>query len=322
MMIKHRLIELAKSTGFDLIGFCSPEVEEDIKEAYGSWLSSGFAGEMDYMARTESLRKNPDELLPGVRTVISVAISYLQEKDIAKPKEGHGMIAKYARSRDYHKIFNKKMKLFCMEAEEIFRKSGIDDAKMAFSCDTKPVLEKYFAWKSGIGFIGRNTCLITKKHGSFVLLGTFLTTAFIERDMPDMRTCGACRKCIDACPTNALVADRILDATKCISYWTIEHDGEFPEHARPIIGSHLFGCDICQDVCPWNSHAITTVHEEFRQRVPAQMELNVILKIKSKEEFLEKFAGTPLMRAGFEGMRRNAEAVRENQEREISLKHN
>ena len=312
MPIKSQLIEMAQNAGFDLIGFCSPEVEEDIKEAYGSWLSSGFAGGMDYMARTESLRKNPDELLPGVKTVISVAISYLQDKETPKPKEGHGMIAKYARSRDYHKIFNKKMKLFCKGADEIFRKNGINDAKMVFSCDTKPVLEKYFAWKSGLGFIGRNTCLITKKHGSFVLLGTFLTTVFIESDEPDKRTCGTCRLCVKACPTDALVADKVLDATKCISYWTIEHDGGFPEHAKPLIKDYIFGCDICQDVCPWNSHAITTNHEEFKPRMPSQMELNVILKIKSKEEFLEKFAGTPLMRAGFEGMRRNAEAVREN----------
>ncbi|MBI2107559.1 tRNA epoxyqueuosine(34) reductase QueG [Candidatus Woesearchaeota archaeon] len=313
MTLKCQLTELARKSGFDLIGFCSPEINDDVKEAYDIWLSNGFAGNMNFMSETKEIRKSPEKLLPGVKTIISVAISYLRDKEIPEHKKGCGIVARYARSRDYHRIFNRKMKDFCSESEKIFRNNGIEGAKIVFSCDTKPVFEKYFAWKSGLGFIGRNSCLITKKYGSFVLLGTFLTTAFIERDEPDKRGCGSCRKCVDLCPTKAIVADRVIDSTKCISYWTIEHDGDFPERAKPLIGSHLFGCDICQDVCPWNKNAMTASHDEFRQRIPANLELNVVLKITTKEEFLGKFAGTPLMRAGFEGMKRNAEAVMGNQ---------
>lgn len=313
-MLKEKLIQLSKEIGFDLIGFCGPEIEAPVKESLHEWVESGLVADMDWMKNTEKVRTHPEELLKGVRTIIPVAFSYLHDKKADQPEPGKGIVARYARSRDYHKVVPKKMKEFCKKTQQLFDQEGLADEKITFTCDTKPLLEKYFAWKAGLGFIGRNTLLITKKHGSFVFLGTFLTTAFIEPDEPDKRTCGTCRACIDQCPTDALVDNKKLDATKCIAYWTIEHRGEFPKHVPPMLGSRMFGCDICQEVCPWNQKALEMRHEELIQKIPAQLPLREVLTIPSKEEFLQQFGGTPLMRAGFEGLKRNARAIEKNQE--------
>ena len=155
--------------------------------------------------------------------------------------------------------------------------------------------------------------MITWKHGSFVLLGSLLTTAKIEPDKPDTRGCGSCTKCIDACPTNAIVADRRIDARKCIAYWTIEHRGKFSEQTVPL-HNRLFGCDICQEVCPWNQKALLATYKEFKaERMPQLLDLKEVIEMK-KEAFVKKFAGTPIMRAGFEGLKRNAEKVLEEQQ--------
>ncbi len=243
-----------------------------------------------------------------------------------------GTIAKYAQSLDYHYIFKSKMKKFMRGAEEIFQQAGITDAKIIASCDTKPILERYFAWKAGLGFIGKNSLLITKEFGSYVLLGCFLTTVKLEHgeyDQPGQGTCAQCTRCLDACPTKAIVSPRTIDGSKCLAYWTIEHRGEFPEQAPPLAG-RLFGCDICQDVCPYNKVALrrgelpVEENKSEQEWPPSPLQPNQLLQIRvpieiapeeilslSAEEFRQRYQGTPLMRAGYEGMRRNARKVGE-----------
>ncbi len=303
--MKEQIKQLASHISFDVIGFCTPEIDENIKEAYESWVASGMNAGMDFMARNAEIRADLNKLLPDVQTVIVVALSYLKNNQPVVSQNGKGIVARYAQSRDYHKIFKKKLIELAENAEDFLGETVI-------ACDTKPILERYFAWKAGIGFVGKNSLLITWKHGSFVLLGTLLTTATIEPDKPDIRGCGTCTKCIDACPTKAIVADRTIDARKCIAYWTIEHKGSFNEQTVPL-HNRLFGCDICQEVCPWNQKALLASYKEFKEeRVPSLLELKELIEMK-KEAFVKKFAGIPVMRAGFEGMKRNAERILEEQ---------
>ena len=304
-MLKEQLRKLALQE-FDLVGFCTPDVEEYIKEAYEKWLSQGYHASMNWMQKNKEVRKNPDQLLPGVKSVIVVALSYARTGERAS--SGCGKIARYARSRAYHHVFRGKMKRFTMQADALFHEKSLSE-QIVSACDTKPVFERYFAWKAGLGFIGRNTMLITSKFGSYVMLGCFLTTAKIEADEAGEGTCGNCTRCLDACPTKALVGPRILDGSKCLAYWTIEHKGEFPESLS--LSGNLFGCDICQEVCPYNKKELAHKDNELHVvRVPPSLAPEEVLSIRSADEFSIKFAGTPLMRAGYEGMKRNARAVK------------
>ncbi|MBI4017165.1 MAG: tRNA epoxyqueuosine(34) reductase QueG [Candidatus Aenigmarchaeota archaeon] len=304
--MKEYIRTIAAELGFDVVGFCTPEIDDNIKEAYESWVASGMNAGMDFMAKNAEIRADLNKLLPDVQSVIVVALSYLKNSQSVVPQNGKGIVARYAQSRDYHKIFKKKLIELAEKTEDFLGETVV-------ACDTKPILERYFAWKAGVGFVGKNSLLITWKHGSFVLLGTVLTTAKISPDKPDSRGCGTCTKCIDACPTKAIVADKRIDARKCIAYWTIEHKGKFNEQTVPL-HNRLFGCDICQEVCPWNQKALLATYKEFKEeRVPPLLELKNIIEMK-KEAFVQKFAGTPIMRAGFEGLKRNAERILEEQQ--------
>ncbi len=306
--VKEKIRQLALQE-FDLVGFCTPEVEDYIKEAYEKWLAKGYHAGMNWMERNKEVRKNPSLLLSGVQSIIVVALSYARSGE--KASSGCGKIARYARSRDYHHVFRGKMKRFMQEAQALFQKEAIHEQILS-ACDTKPVFERYFAWKAGLGFIGRNTMLITKEFGSYVMLGCFLTTLKIEPDTVGEGTCGKCTRCLDACPTKALVGPRELDGSKCIAYWTIEHKGEFSEIV-PSLSGNLFGCDICQEVCPYNKKELMIQENELQAvRVPETINPEEILAIPSSLEFTARFAGTPLMRAGFEGMKRNAKVLEQN----------
>lgn len=304
--MKEAIRKIAKDIGFDVIGFCSPEIDENIRQAYESWVAEGMNAGMDFMARNAEIRADLSKLLPDVQSVIVVALSYLRHREPVELQPGKGIVARYAQSRDYHKIFKKKLIELSEKAEEHLGQTVI-------ACDTKPIFERYFAWKASVGFVGKNSLVITWQYGSFVLLGTLLTTAKIEPDQPDTRGCGACTKCIDACPTKAIVANRTIDARKCIAYWTIEHREPFTEQTVPL-HDRLFGCDICQEVCPWNQKALLASYKEFKEeRMPSHLDLRE-LNTMSQEVFVQKFAGTPIMRTGFERMKRNVERIMEEQE--------
>ncbi len=303
--MKEALQKLSREVGFDVIGFCTPDIEPSVLQAYHDWVAQGMNAGMDYMARNAEIRADLNKLLPGVKSVIVIALSYLNDRTPVVPQKGEGIIARYAQSRDYHKILKKKLAVFSKKAQNQLGHGVI-------ACDTKPLLEKYFAWKAGVGFVGKNSLVITWKYGSFVLLGMLLTTAVIPPDDPDPRSCGTCTKCIDACPTKAIVKDRVIDARKCIAYWTIEHKGPFTKQTPPL-HNRLFGCDICQEVCPWNLKALTATEEELKHaKVPVQFNLQKMARMP-KEVFVKTFAGTPIMRAGHVGMKRNAKQLIEEQ---------
>ena len=245
--------------GFDLVGFSSAALPEIHEKSLNTWVEQGFAGSMDYMKRDPQRRAHPKQILPSAKTVISLAINYFHPED-EKPLEGmHGKVAKYAYGRDYHKVIEKKLK----KLSRFVLESGGEGTSVKYYVDTGPILEKAFAQNAGLGFFGKNTNIITRGFGSWVFLASVITNLELETDTPHTGSCGSCRICIDACPTDALLGNYTIDARRCISYLTIESKEEMPEELKKNTGEWVFGCDICQDVCPYNFRARTTKHPEF-----------------------------------------------------------
>ncbi len=214
---------------------------------------------MEYMTREPVRRAHPEKSLPSAKTVVSLALNYFHPED-EKPAAGrHGKVAKYAYGRDYHKVIEKKLKrlsAFVVEA-------GGEGTEVKSYVDTGPILEKAFAQQAGLGFFGKNTNIITRNYGSWVFLASLITNLDLAPDVPHAGACGSCRLCIDACPTEALPGDYTIDATRCISYLTIEAKEEIPAALAAGLGEWSFGCDVCQDVCPYNFRAKTTKEKEF-----------------------------------------------------------
>jgi epoxyqueuosine reductase len=310
-VIKEKITQFAKSIGFDLVGFSDIKVDEKNFKFYKDWLKKGNASSMDYLQKT-SPRKDLKEILPSANTVISLATNYYYEQ---KPlKQGNGRVARYAYGRDYHKIIGKKLKQL-----EAFIKTLDANAETKSYVDTGPILERSFAEKSGLGTVGKNSCLITKEFGSWVFISEIITSLKIKStnkilkkpsSKKDFAICGTCTRCIDSCPMQAIVSPGTIDARKCISYLTIENKKQIPKKIQAIIkkSKRLYGCDICQEVCPHNCRAKENNHEEFYNQPIATDQLNLqkILAIKSDAEFLKTFAGSPLMRAKRKGLQRNA----------------
>ncbi|MFA5821136.1 MAG: tRNA epoxyqueuosine(34) reductase QueG [Candidatus Gracilibacteria bacterium] len=306
--MKNRIRAYAISQGFDLVGFSSTRLETKHLLAFNAWLKKGYEGSMTYMQKKE-LRENILKLLPQAKSVISLAMNYYNKQ--SPLKKNHGRVARYAYGRDYHKIIPKKLK-----AVEEFITSIAPHATTKAYVDTGPVLERAYAEQSGLGFIGKNTCLITPQLGSWVFLAEIITTLPLIPDQKLLNTpkpfaaCGGCRKCIDACPTKAIVAPGVIDATKCISYLTIENRNEIPKPLAKIIKKTrlLYGCDICQEVCPFNSKAKPTPHKELLVPKIAgdQLAISAVLSIKTAPNFIKLFAGSPLTRAKHAGLQRNA----------------
>ena len=303
--------------GFDLVGISAIALPGVHEEALIRWVDQGFAGSMSYMVRDGKKRAHPEEVLPGARSVISLVVNYYHPED-PKPELLSGKVAKYAYGRDYHKIIEKKLKIL---ARFVKTEAG-ELAKVKSYVDIGPILEKAFAKESGLGFFGKNTNVITREFGSWVFLASLITNLELEYDKPHLGSCGSCRICIDACPTGALLGNYEIDARKCISYLTIEDKTPAlvrARHAEPVhkqMGEWIFGCDICQDVCPYNFRAKTTRHAELYPNKKAGTWINIqsLEKIKSDEEFVEVFQGSPVKRPKLAGMLRNAAVVIRNQE--------
>ncbi len=299
----HELSVLIKSQaaalGFAACGI-SPAVRlEDDHQRLEDWLKLGYQGEMSYLERNREKRADPGELLEGARSVISVLISYFPEQEI--PCADNYRIAKYAYGRDYHELIRDKLKELTRDLD-----AWAGGVRARAFTDSAPVFDKAWAERSGLGWIGKNTCLIHPKQGSFVFIGEIITDLELEYDITRVNDlCGGCTRCIDACPTGAIVAPRLLDARKCISYLTIEYRGELPETLRGQFQSWIFGCDICQDVCPWNRKAAPTTEPGFRpdERLFRMTKSN--WAELSVDQFKDLFRGSAVQRTGFNGLKRN-----------------
>jgi epoxyqueuosine reductase len=293
----------AYGLGFDLAGITSVG-PADTAAAFADWLERGYAGEMDYLPRTAAKRADSRRPVPAARNAIVVAMSY-------GGREPPGPVARYARGDDYHDVMLERLRSLHGWIESHLERPVAGKAYV----DTGPLLERDLARRAGLGWFGKNTNLINPRIGSFFFLGTLLVDLDLGSDAPfDADRCGSCRRCIEACPTTAIVGDRVLDATQCISYLTIELKGEIPLELRPLVGDLIYGCDICQDVCPWN--------EKFASEAtqPAFAARNVLrgkdartlardILAMSDEDFRISFMGSPMKRAKLRGLRRNALVV-------------
>lgn len=303
--------EAAYAVGFELAGIAPVGDFAELRH-FETWLAAGRAGEMKYMeARDETgklKRASLQSTAPWARSVIVCAINYntSQPYSVAVDSPGRGWISRYAWSReDYHHVVMRKLQ----EVEnQVRRAAGGDEGTLITRCfvDTGPLVERAYANHAGVGWIGKNTCILNQKQGSWLFLGVILTSLELTPDIAAPDRCGTCTRCIDACPTDALVAPYQLDSNLCISYLTIEKRGAVPADMREGLGRHVFGCDICQDVCPWNRKAPATEAPEFQPREGLVNPALDWLAGMTADEFREAFRGSPIRRAKHSGLRRNA----------------
>ena len=307
---------LAFEAGFDLCGITTPDVIPHAKQAYENWIEIEYHGELDYMAKNIERRTDPSQILPGVKSIIMLGLNYFQP-DSGPTPEGHGRVSKYARGRDYHKVIAKKTRAFIASVEKYIE----SEVKPEFRwfVDYGPMLERAYAEKAGLGYIGKNAMLINRQFGSWIFLSEVITSLDLQPDdssIVDHGRCGKCRAGIVQCPTGAIIEDRTVDARKCISYLTIERPSEISDELRRQMGDRIFGCDICQQVCPHNDRrSKPTRHPEFAAEngVGEFIDARKILRMESREEFLRLTAGTPLTRPKLDGLQRNAGIVLENE---------
>lgn len=294
--------EIALKLGWDDVGVTEAKIQEKGILEYKKWLENNFHGDMAYMEN--QLRASPQELLPGAQSAI-IFVSYYKQEKIDFPKEG-GLIASYARGRDYHHVHRKRLKKFIQWLEERTGQQGI--AK-GFS-DSTPIMEKPLAVQAGLGWFGKNTLLIHRKFGTFTLLSGVLTTLKLPHSVLDMfiPRCGACQRCIDACPTQAITSPYSLNAARCLSYHLIESKKEIPQEIKEKNPGYIFGCDICQDVCPHNARKKSSTTLDFSpdRGIGKTLQLS---DIEELENTPEKLFGTPLQRRGVSGLRKTAESL-------------
>ncbi|MDY0205887.1 MAG: tRNA epoxyqueuosine(34) reductase QueG [Pseudomonas sp.] len=293
----------AAQLGFQQLGITDTDLSEDAARL-DAYLAAGYHGEMAYMASHGTMRSRPEELVPGTVRVISVRMDYLPEDTqmaqmLAQPEQAY--ISRYALGRDYHKLIRKRLQQL---AEKITAEIGPFGYR-AF-VDSAPVMEKPLARKAGLGWMGKNTLILNRKAGSWFFLGELLIDVPLPIDTPNDRDhCGKCSACLDVCPTQAFVGERVLDARRCISYLTIELKGPIPEELRPMMGNRVFGCDDCQLVCPWNRFAKPTQEDDFKPRHQLDSSSLAELFMWSEEEFLKRTQGSPIRRTGYERWLRN-----------------
>jgi len=313
--LAHELRQRAREEGFDGVGVARASRLDRDGQALQAWLAQDRHAAMAWLAREPDKRADPRRLLPGCRSVVVLAMNYFPGHEAAAVPHGRAPVALYARGRDYHKVIGKKLKRL-----ETWLGTATGSAVRSF-VDTGPVLERAWAERAGLGWIGKNSCLLNRESGSWMLLAEILTTAELEPDPgPSSDFCGTCTACIEACPTDAIVAPAVVDSTRCISYWTIEHRGPIPENVRPGLGEWIFGCDLCQDVCPWNHKSSVTVppgrfenREDLRGLDPGEV------LAMDEATFRARYSGTSLMRAKWQGMRRNACVVLGNRRDDAAL---
>ena len=298
--------QFAAKLGFDYCGIAKAELLSDDAKRLESWLNKGMHGSMQYMENHFDMRIDPRKLVPDARSVITLLLNYLpeQEQKITSPK-----IAKYAFGNDYHQVIREKLKSFL---EEI--KLAVGEVNGRGFVDSAPVLERSWAQKTGLGWIGKNGNLINKQSGSFFFIATLIVDLELEYDDAFAKDyCGTCTKCIDSCPTEAILPDKVIDGSKCISHFTIElKDALIPDTMKGKFDNWMFGCDVCQDVCPWNRFSKPTTEIKFTS-IPAILNFtNNDWEELTEENFKLIFKNSPLKRSKFAGIKRNLTFIKKS----------
>jgi len=301
----------AAELGFDVAGISSVEPLERDDIAFNRWCDEGHAADMGYMTRRPELHARPAVLVPYARSLITLAVDYATTAPPFEHEHRYGRVARYAWGLDYHDVVKPRLQALVDKIEAI---AGREVHARCF-VDAVPLLERAVAARAGLGFFGKNTNLLQPRSGSWFFLSEILLDLELPADDREIKvSCGSCRRCIDACPTDAFPAPYVLDSRKCISYLTIENKGAIPRELRASVGDWVFGCDVCQDVCPFNRFASDTRWPEFHPEagVGPRLDLVAVLSIATDEEFRARFRGTPLARPKRRGLLRNAAVVAAN----------
>lgn len=300
-ILSTKIKAAAQQLGFDLVGI-SPVQLPPHGESFARWLRDGFAGELGYMSRTKALRRDPNELVPWAQSIISVGMNYYTPYARSQnPAAAEGWISRYAWGDDYHELIKARLEQL-LETIRTLCDGKIEGRAFV---DSGPVLERDFAGVAGLGWIGKNTHLISPQRGSWFFLGELFVDLPLAYDRPMRDRCGQCDLCLKTCPTNAFAGPYILDARRCISYLTIELKGAMPRHLRSLVGNHIFGCDICQEVCPYNVKAQATAEAAFGPRPGLFAPQLIPLLALTDAEFRQRFRGSPILRAKRRGFLRN-----------------
>jgi epoxyqueuosine reductase len=291
----------AMRIGFDAVGFCRAALGPEVRERLADFLQSGFHGDMGWLADRSDQRSHPQSLWPDARSVIVVGLSYAPEDDplAITTQRSNGAISVYARNRDYHRLIKGRLKHLAQFLVSRFA------CQVKVFVDTAPVMEKPLAHSSGLGWQGKHTNLVSRSRGSWLLLGEIYTDMDLTPDESSSDLCGSCSRCLDVCPTKAFPAPYKLDATRCISYLTIEHKGAIPRDLRRAIGNRIYGCDDCLAVCPWNKFAHPTSHEQLKARQSMIAPKLADLAGLNDGEFRQTFSGSPIKRIGRDRFVRN-----------------
>ncbi len=293
----------ANKLGFELVGI-TPAAQSETIARYRQWIENGYAGKMDYLERHLPLKADVRHLLTEAKSVISLAMNYytLDPPKALAEDPARGQISRYAWGDDYHDVIRQRLS----ELVDFIKKTAETELKTRVCVDTAPIIEREYAQKAGIGWIGKNTNLIHWRSGSWYFLAEVLINIDLESDTAPLRgSCGTCTRCIEACPTDAIIEPNLLDSRLCISYLTIELKESIPKTLRPKIGNLIFGCDICQEVCPWNSKAVPTDEPAFQPRDGNLTPKLLSLIGMTQQEFSRRFKGSPIKRTKRRGFLRN-----------------
>lgn len=318
MSLTEKIKSRAQELGFDLVGMAPLEPVPELS-FYKDWIAAGHAGKMEYLKRNVDKRTGETKIIPEAKSVIVCAMVYNTDhpRSTEMNDPAQGWISRYAWGDDYHEVVESKL----FELLDFIKTESAQEVIGRVYVDTGPVVDRVYAKYAGIGWFGKNTCIINQQKGSWFFIGEIITNLELEYDAPVPDRCGACNRCIEACPTDAILEPYVLDARKCISYLTIELREEIPLELRDGIGNHIFGCDICQDVCPWNRKAPTTGATEFQPREgmfhPDLAELAKLIA----NNFSETFRKSPIKRTKRRGLLRNIAVAMGNSGNHAFLPH-
>jgi epoxyqueuosine reductase len=306
MLISSEIKTKAKALGFDVCGI-APAADLPELKFFREWLDRGYAGEMAYLHRSADRRADVRNVLPSARTVVVTATNYNTDRpySIECADAGRAHVARYAWGDDYHDVVAGRLDALL----SWMRHEAAEPFEARAYVDTGPVQERVYAQYAGIGWIGKNTCVINPEIGSWIFLGVIICSLPLDVDAPALDRCGTCTLCLEACPTDAIVAPGVLDSNRCISYLTIELRGDIPEPMRAAIGTHVYGCDICQEVCPWNAIAPGSPDRAWQPRAAWDRVDLLTLASRTDDELADSLRGSAMRRTKVQGLRRNIDAA-------------